>query len=108
MAVLFPDGCSLELLCCRLLKAREKVGNLRPRFVSPTTAPQEGEVKLISPQHGDIEQAVGSVEELTRREEDRQRAMQEGLLESYGLEFDKKWIRLLRVIRSQVCFLRRY
>lgn len=36
------------------------------------------------------------------RRENRQRAMQEGLLESHGLEFDKKWIRLLRVIKSQV------
>ncbi|CAM9808393.1 unnamed protein product [Ascophyllum nodosum] len=32
----------------------------------------------------------------------RQRAMQEGLLEIHGLEFDKRWIRLLRVIKSQL------
>lgn len=32
----------------------------------------------------------------------RQRAMEEGLLETHGLEFDKKWIRLLRVIKAQV------
>lgn len=32
----------------------------------------------------------------------RQRAMEEGLLETHGLEFDKKWIRLLRIIKAQV------
>lgn len=32
----------------------------------------------------------------------RQCAMQEGLLETHGLDFDKNWIHLLRVIKSQV------
>ena len=31
-----------------------------------------------------------------------QHAMQEGLLTSHGLEFDKQWTRMLRVIKSQV------
>lgn len=65
-------------------------------------------MRLISLQHGDIEQAVGSDEELARRKEDHQRVMQEGLLKSYGLEFNKKWIRLLGVIKIQVCSRRRY
>lgn len=60
------------------------------------------EMRLISLQHGDIEQAVGSDEELARRKEDHQRVMQEGLLKSYGLEFNKKWIRLLGVIKIQL------
>lgn len=40
-------------------------------------------------------------EEAARRE-GRQEAMQQGLLGVHGLEFDKKWIRLLRVIKTQV------
>lgn len=37
------------------------------------------------------------------RREGWQNEMEQGLLAVIGLEFDKKWIRLLRVIKTQVC-----
>ncbi len=42
------------------------------------------------------------VDEEAARREEWQEAMQQGLLVVHGLEFDKKWIRLLRVIKTQV------
>jgi len=42
------------------------------------------------------------VDEEAARREEWQEALQQGLLAVHGLEFDKKWIRLLRVIKTQV------
>lgn len=59
--------------------------------------PQDAEAKM-GENHGGSEPP--SVEAARRNEHER--AMEEGLLESHGLELDKKWIRMLRVIKSQV------
>lgn len=60
---------------------------------------QEAEAKRMA-SSGDEEPGD---DEAARREE-WQDAMQQGLLTVEGLEFDKRWIRLLRVIKTQVCF----
>lgn len=36
------------------------------------------------------------------RQREHQRVMEEGLLDTHGLELDKSWIRMLRIIKSQV------
>lgn len=59
---------------------------------------QEAEAKRVAAS-GDGDPAG---EEAARRE-DWQDAMQQGLLTVEGLEFDKRWIRLLRVVKTQVC-----
>lgn len=57
---------------------------------------QEAEAKRAEIEPGE---AAGGAE---ARREEWQNEMQEGLLTVHGLEFDKKWIRLLRVIKTQV------
>lgn len=61
---------------------------------------QEAETKGVGPAEGGAGDDA-ALEEAARREE-WQEAMQRGLLGVHGLEFDKKWIRLLRVIKTQV------
>lgn len=60
---------------------------------------QEAEAKRLEDGGGGVEDA-GADEE---SKEGLQHAMQEGLLTSHGLEFDKQWTRMLRVIKAQVC-----
>lgn len=65
----------------------------------PFFASQEAEEKGAHKDEGQTPEENKAIE---TRLGARQRAMEEGLLETHGLEFDKKWIRLLRVIKAQV------
>ncbi|CAM9343551.1 unnamed protein product [Scytosiphon promiscuus] len=58
---------------------------------------EEADAKRADTEAGD-DSASGA----EARREDWQREMQQGLLTVHGLEFDKKWIRLLRVIKTQL------
>eukprot|EP00903_Cladosiphon_okamuranus_P011981 g11252.t1 len=60
---------------------------------------EEAETKGSGPRSRACNDPVGG--DQSRREE-WQEAMQQGLLGVHGLEFDKKWIRLLRVIKTQL------
>ena len=66
---------------------------------APFFAPQEVEEKGTYKDEGQTTEESKAIE---TRPGVRQRAMEEGLLETHGLEFDKKWIRLVRVIKAQV------
>lgn len=63
---------------------------------------QDAEATGANPEGGAGDDPAG---DKTQGREERQEAMQQGLLGVQGLEFDKKWIRLLRVIKTQVKLL---
>lgn len=67
-------------------------------FCRVECVPQEAEAK-----RADAEKGGDSAADAESRREEWQNQMQQGLLTVRGLEFDKKWIRLLRVIKTQVC-----
>ncbi|CAM9157835.1 unnamed protein product [Hapterophycus canaliculatus] len=61
-----------------------------------------GKLEEAEAKRADIETRGNPTGDAEARRQDWQNEMQQGLLTVHGLEFDKKWIRLLRVIKTQL------